>query len=130
MTAVTKVEFPSLEIMVNQPPILSIELLHTLNRLIVTLDIEFSNTAQFFNIRKRIANIIRPLQPEIGVLCLYNNQVMVSQCSKQELLEFVHTVQVPVQALHTAGFLTDEHVEKITNFVYCNILRPSKSKLK
>lgn len=126
MAVVTKVELPSLTITVNKPPILSIELLHSLNRLIVTLDSEFSNTTQFFDIRDRIANIIRPPKPEIGTLCRIGNQVMVSQCSKQELLEFVHTIQVPVQALHTAGFLTGEQVDNITTYVRCLALRPSK----
>lgn len=141
MTAITKVDSPSLTIMVNRPPIASIELSSTLNRLTVTMDIEFSNTTQFYDIRDRIADILRP-KPEDGVLSIERNRVTVSQCNNilNNLLElyqkfpgvnkwhedkltnqgFVHTVQMPVQALHTAGLLTDEQVNNITTYVRCH----------
>lgn len=142
MAVVTKVEPSSLKIEVHRSSISYIELPSTLTQLIVTLDIES------LEISRRIGAIIRPPKPEGGNLFLLCNKVEISPCHNiqnklQEIYQkfpglngwyeeelrdqgFVHTIQAPIKALHTAGFLTDEQVDNITTYVLCHTLRPSK----
>jgi hypothetical protein len=128
----------SLKIDINRSPILAIELPRSLEKLIITLDIEFSPTSYFRELILRIASIVQPPGPEIGVMMSSHNKIKVCGCCNiQEELDIaekvsglnesylekfkeqglVHTIQVPVNALRAAGFLNDEQVEKITSFV-------------
>lgn len=136
----------SLRVDVNRSPIAYITIPSSLECLEVTLDIEFSQTSEFREVRERVASIVRPPKPEIGILCMSKNKVEVSACRdvKAELhkcrkkfpddsgrwyyddlveQDLEHTVQMPVQALHQAGFITADQVEKISSFVRSNRLQ-------
>lgn len=140
MAGITKVDPTSLKIEVNRSPISYIELPSTLEKLTVTLTIDQSLKPNQQNPATwRIMDIIHPpkqQQPHVGQLYgFYNQSVVVTECCNiqkslqkfephkdpyyEELRDqgFVHTVQVPVKALHAAGFLTDEQVKTISSFV-------------
>ena len=137
MAAIATTVANALRVDVNRSPIAYITIPSSLECLEVTLDIEFSQTSEFREVRERIASIVQPPKPEVGILCKSYNTVEVFACRDvkaelqknrsyyDDLIEqgVEHTVQMPVQALHQAGFITADQVEKISSFVRTNRLQ-------
>ncbi len=139
MAAIAPTVASSLRVDVNRSPIAYITIPSSLERLIVTLDREFSRAQDFHEVRERIASIVQPLKPEVGILCKSYNTVEVFACRdvKAELQKDTsrsyyddlieqgveHTVQMPVKALHQAEFINADQVQKIFSFVRTNRLQ-------
>jgi hypothetical protein len=139
MAAIPSAGTSPLRIDVNKSPIAYITIPSSLDRLSVIMDSEYSKTSDFYETRSRVALMVKPAHTDVGIVTMRHSIVEVCACKdvQAELdklheqsptidrwyfddlkdQRIVHTVQVPVQALHQEGFITSEQVERISSFV-------------